>query len=67
MATWDKQQAVNGIPLIDRTYKVKRPNGDVAEVNRFDFNLAYCADRDTYIQCTDTGWIRIRNLTVLKE
>ncbi len=67
MTTWDEQQVANGIPLVERTYKVRLPNGQITEVNRFDYNLAYCADRNTYIQCSNTGWIRVCNLTVLTD
>lgn len=66
MTVWDEQQAQAGVPLVERTYKVIKPNGEVTEVNRFDFNLAYCVARDRYIQCMDTSWIRVRNLMVLE-
>jgi hypothetical protein len=52
--------------LIDREYHVRRPNGVVVRVNRFDFNLAWCADRTTYIQCSDFGWSKVATLTIVE-
>ena len=46
--------------LIDRTKKVRLPNGEVKRVNVFDYNLAVYADG--YVQLTDTSWIKARLL-----
>jgi len=62
---WDKEQDALGIPPIERTYKVRKPNGEIVQVNRFDFNLAHCADKTSYIQCSDRGWMRVDNLTIV--
>lgn len=51
--------------IIRATYKVRKPNGEVVEVNRFDLNLAYCGDRNRYIQCSDTSWVRVSDLTIV--
>lgn len=61
----DKQQETQGVVLIDRTYKVRKPNGEVTEVNRFDMNLTLCANPQSWIQCKDTSWIPACNLEVL--
>ena len=53
--------------LINRTYRVRKPNGEIVEVNRFDFNLAACADPTQYIQCSDTGWMRVDHLTIIRK
>jgi hypothetical protein len=53
--------------LIEREYTVGKPNGEAVRVNRFDFNLASCADKDSYIQCSDQSWMRVRNLTGASE
>lgn len=66
-SAWDIEQEKQGIPLIDRTFKVMKPNGKVTEVNCFDFNLASSVDPNTYVQCSDTSWIRCRNLRVLSH
>ena len=34
---------------ITGTYKVRKPSGDVVEVNRFDLNLAYYGDLNRYM------------------
>ncbi|KKL47377.1 hypothetical protein LCGC14_2336120 [marine sediment metagenome] len=56
-------------PLIERTYRVRLPGGEEAEVNRFDLNMSRFADSDggydRYIQMSDGAWIRHRLLTVL--
>ena len=59
---WDLEQEQNGVALVDRTYRVHKPNGEITEVNRFDFNLA---DKSQYIQCSDTSWGRVSNLTIV--
>lgn len=53
------------VPLIDRTITVRKPNGELAEINRFDFNLAMCCDRggDRYVQLIDKSWIKANRLT----
>lgn len=62
---WDKEQEKKGVSLIDRTYKVKKPNGEIVEVNRFDMNLTMCAKPKSWIQCSDTSWIPANRLTIL--
>jgi len=64
---WDSEQEANGIPMIERTYKAKRPNGEAVRVNCFDYNLAYCADKTSYIQCSDGSWMRIDKLTIVSN
>ncbi len=63
--TWEEEQTAAGVPMIELTYKVTKPNGEITEVNRFDFNLAWCVDKAHYIQCADTSWVRVGLLTVL--
>jgi hypothetical protein len=63
--SWNHEQASRGIPIIEWTYKVRKPNGEVTEVNRFSYNLASCVDKTQYIQCADQGWIRLDKLTLL--
>jgi hypothetical protein len=52
--------------LIEREYQVRKPNGEIVRVNRFDFNLASCADKDCFIQCSDLGWMRVGNLEIIR-
>ena len=52
--------------LIGREHLVRKPNGEIVRVNRFDFNLAWCADKNAYIQCSDKGWLRVGNLTIIE-
>ena len=54
-----------GDTLIEQEYVVRKPNGEKVRVNRFDFNLAHCGDPSTYIQCSDLGWIRVRQLEIV--
>lgn len=65
METWDEQQEAKGIALIDRTYKARKPNGEIVEVNRLDMNLTMCAKPESWIQCSDSSWIPANNLTIL--
>lgn len=65
-SAWDIEQEKQGVPLVQRTYKVAKPNGEVSEVNRFDFNLACSVAPNDYIQCSDTSWIRARYLCILE-
>jgi len=46
--------------LINRTKKMKLPNGKLKKVNVFDYNLAYYSNG--YVQLTDTSWIKARIL-----
>ena len=59
------------VPLIERTYRARLPNGEVANVNCFDFNMCRFADMDgeydRYIQLMNGVWIRHRLLTVLAK
>ncbi len=66
MSKWDDQQEKLGIPLIDRTYKVRKPNGEITQVNRFDMNLTMCAKPESWIQCSDNSWISANRLTILE-
>ena len=52
---------------ITDTYKVRKPNGEITEVNVFDYNLAYCAKDNPYVQCSDTSWLRVRALTIVPK
>jgi hypothetical protein len=64
-ATWDSDETVWYTPLvpaIDCVYDVELPSGR-AQVNRFDFNLAYACDK--YVQLENTVWIKARNVKVL--
>lgn len=63
------------VALIDRTCRVRKPNGEVVEVNRFDWNLNICCARGAlalgeprpvhYIQCSDNSWMRMDRLTLV--
>ena len=61
----DIEQEKRGIPLIDRTYKVRRPNGEVTEVNRFDMNLTLCTKPESWIECNDNVWIQANRLKII--
>jgi len=63
--SWAQIQEAKGIPLMERTYKAQKPNGEIVLVNRFDYNLM-CYSPDNYIQCSDTSWAKHSNLTVLE-
>ena len=52
--------------LIQAEYQVRRPNGTIVRVNRFDFNLLWAGGKERYIQCSDMGWSKVGTLTVLK-
>ncbi len=65
MSNWDIEQERQDIPLIERTYKGRKPNGEITEVNRFDMNLAMCAKPESWIQCKDTGWISANRLEIM--
>lgn len=67
MSEWESDQEAAGVPLIERTYRVKKPNGEIVTVNRFDLNLARCVEhlKKTYIQCSDTTWINSANLKII--
>jgi hypothetical protein len=62
---WDKEQEKQNIPLVERTYKVRKPNGEIVEVNRFGMNLTMCAQPDRYIQCSDTSWLQAKRLEII--
>ena len=64
---WAGYQHDRGVPTIQQTALVKRPNGEVVEINRFDFNIAFAAGTDRYVQCEDQSWIRVGNLTPCTE
>ena len=51
--------------LIEKEYHVRRPNGEIVCVNRFDFNLLWCADKERYIQCSDMGWSNVKTLAIV--
>jgi len=53
-------------PAIERTYLAQKPNGEMVEVNIFDYNLGFCANPKRYIQCSDTSWGRICDLKIIK-
>jgi hypothetical protein len=55
------------IPPIERVYDVRLPNGDLAQINRFDLNLALAVGGDHYVQLTDTSWIKANRLTIVKK
>ncbi len=65
MSDWDNEQERKDVALIDRTYKVREPNGEVTEVNRFDLNLTLCAKPDSWIQCLDKSWISANRLEII--
>lgn len=65
MTDWDTEQEKQNIPLIERTYKVAKPNGEIVEVNRFDMNLTMSAKPKSWIQCSDTSWIPANRLTII--
>lgn len=65
MSNWDTEQENRGIPLIERTYKVLKPNGEITEVNRFDMNLTLCAKPESWIQCTDKSWLSANRLEII--
>ena len=50
-------------------YRAKLPNGEIVEVDRISYNLAYAAmtggAKPGYIQCSDTGWARVDRLALL--
>jgi len=52
---------------ITDTYKVRKPNGEIVEVNVLDFNLAYCVKDNPYVRCSDTSWLRVRALTIVPK
>ncbi len=62
---WDTEQEKMGIPLIERTYKVRLPSGRETEVNRFDMNLTLCAKPESWIECRDGGWISANRLEII--
>ena len=49
-------------------YRAKLPNGEVVEVDRISYNLAYfcmkAGEKPGYVQCSDTGWARVDRLTL---
>lgn len=59
MTPWAEHQDQSGIHQIDWTQLVRRPDGEVVEVDNFNMNLARAA-RQThkYIQLADGSWIR---------
>jgi hypothetical protein len=63
--------ADHDVPLIERTYRVRLPNGVLGEVRRLDLNMHRFADLegtwDRYIQLIDGGWIRHRLLTIVDD
>ena len=58
-------------PLMDRTYRVSLPSGELAEVPCLELNMARFADldggNDGHIQLTNGAWIRHRVLTVIQR
>jgi hypothetical protein len=52
---------------IDRTYRCRRRDGAVVEVNVFDFNIAIAAGSDRHVQLADGSWMRPSYLTVIRE
>jgi hypothetical protein len=64
---WDRHQEIEDIPLIERTFLARCPNGRMTAVNRFDYNLSICTGGDSYVQCVDTGHIQSKRLTLLTE
>ncbi|GAG99531.1 unnamed protein product [marine sediment metagenome] len=50
------------VPLIERTYDVMLPSGRTAKVNVFDMNLALFCGGNSYVQLTDTSWIKAKYL-----
>lgn len=50
------------VALIDRTYTVRKPDGELAEVNVFDMNLRVICD--AYVQLADGVWIKARSLVI---
>ena len=64
-SNWDIEQEKRGIPVIERTYKVRLPSGQETEVNRFDMNLTLCAEPDAWVQCKDSGWISANRLEII--
>lgn len=54
------------VAMIDRTHRVRRQDGTVTEVNRFDFNLAMCCGGERYVQCVDSSWIQAKRLTLIR-
>ena len=65
MSNWDIEQGKRDIPPIDRTYQVRKPNGEVTEVNRFDMNLTLCAKLESWIQCKDNSWLSANRLEII--
>lgn len=66
MSKWNEEQENQGIPIVERTYKVRLPSGRTGEINRFDLNLrSFAGDLDSYIQLRDTSWIKARKLTIV--
>ena len=59
------------VDLLDRTHRVRLPNGETCEVNRFDFNMHRFADLDDEwdrtIQLACGAWIRHRNLVFIAD
>lgn len=63
------------VALIDRTWRVRKPNGEIVEVNRFDWNINTCCvaaarvlsepSPTHYIQCSDSSWMRMDRLTLV--
>jgi hypothetical protein len=42
---------------------VRKPNGEIVQVDRLAFNLAVCVAPTSYVQCSDASWIRADKLT----
>ena len=62
---WDIEQENMGIPIIERTYKVRLPNGKETEVNRFYMNLTMSTRPESWVQCKNGGWISADRLTII--
>lgn len=50
--------------LIDRTCRVRLPNGKTGKVNCFDLNLAKACGDIRYVQVSDGAWFRVDLLQV---
>lgn len=55
------------LPSIAHTYRIRRPNGEITEINCFDYNLAYVAGKNSYVQCVDSGFNRVNDLQIIPQ
>lgn len=56
-------QSILEVPRIERVLRVRLPDGEQTTVNRFDYNLAYCAKG--MVKLSNGVHIRARNLVVV--